>query len=114
MATRRILRPEDELPRAAHLAKVETYTDAQARQLGYPSATVLRLAYQLSAIVGEWRATQAEHLVTAYHSTLYKMILNGYNVETLPIQDQLPPALMPELPPKAVQTAIQQAYQLEP
>jgi hypothetical protein len=41
------------------------------------------------------------------------MILNGYDVDGLPIQDQLPENLMPELPPKPVQAAIQRVYQAE-
>jgi hypothetical protein len=41
------------------------------------------------------------------------MILNGYDVDGLPIQDQLPDRLMPELPPKPVQMAIQSVYQAE-
>jgi hypothetical protein len=39
------------------------------------------------------------------------MILKGYDVNTLPIQDQLPDRLMPELPPEPVQAAIQRIYQ---
>ena len=38
------------------------------------------------------------------------MILKGYNVDTLPVQDQLPEDLMPELPPQTVRSAITQAY----
>lgn len=75
---------------------------------------VLGLSYKLSELAGKWRYNQDDDgLVHEYKSVLYEMILNGYDVNTLPIQDQLPEKLMPELPPKPVQMAIQSVYQTE-
>ncbi len=105
---------KDQLSREEYLQRVNQYTDADARKLGYPSAEVLRLEIKLGEIAGAWRYNQDDKsLVLEYERVLYKMILNGYNVETLPIQDQLPTKHMPELPPKPVQVAIQNAYHSE-
>ncbi|MEL6307283.1 MAG: IS6 family transposase [Chloroflexota bacterium] len=48
----------------------------------------------------------------SYQASL-KMILKGYDLNTLPIQDQLPDDLMPELPPQSVQAAIKRAYETQ-
>ena len=110
MATKRILKWEDMGSHDAYLEERRHYTDEQARKLGYASAEVLRLFDQLSAIAGEWRTTKKTELVTQYRETLYAMILKGYDVDTLPLQDQLPAELMPDLPPGNVRSAILEAY----
>ena len=95
-------------------AEMEKLTEEEVQRLGHPSKKVMRLEWRLSEIAGKWRSSQEnEALVHEYKSVLYEMILNGYDVNTLPIQDQLPDALMPELPPEPVQTAIQRVYQAE-
>ncbi|MEL7433953.1 MAG: hypothetical protein AAFN11_08390, partial [Chloroflexota bacterium] len=91
--------------------ELENYTDADARRHGYISLDVMRLAYKLTEIAGEWRSTKEDALVQEYERVLYKMILKGYDLNTLPIQDQLPDDLMPELPPQSVQVAIKRAYE---
>ena len=88
----------------------ENYTDEDARKLGYPNVAVLHLEDKLSLIAGTWRDTKDDALVAEYRQTLYEMILKGYDVHTLPIQDQLPDRHMPELPPKKVLDAIVAAY----
>lgn len=93
-------------------AERQSYTDAQAQNLGYPNAEVLRLSDRLSNIATQWRESKADTLVLTYQNILYQMIFKGYDVETLPIQDQLPPELMPELPQK-VTDAIQRVFQTE-
>ncbi len=104
----------DQLSREQYLQRVSQYTDEDAQKLGYPSAEVLRLEIKLGEIAGKWRNNQDdEALVLEYERVLYKMILKGYDVNTLPIQDQLPDTLMPDLPPKPVQMAIQTAYLAE-
>jgi len=110
MASKRILKWEDMQSADVYLAKRQTYTDEQARNLGYPNAEVLRLADELSHIAGQWRGTKDEMLIEKYRDILYAMILKGYDVDMLPIQDQLPSDLMPELPPPAVRMAIIKAY----
>lgn len=111
MATKRhILRPGDGISHEELMAERRNYTDEQARKLGYPSAEVLRLSDRLSQITGKWRTSKDSKLVAEYQQTLYKMILKGYDVDILPIQDQLPTELMPELPPPPVRAAILQAY----
>lgn len=109
MTTKRILKWEDMGSPDAYLEERRHYTDEQARELGYVSAAVLRLSDQLSAIAGAWRTTRKTERVTQYQVTLYAMILKGYDVDTLPIQDQLPPELMPDLPSERVLAAIRQA-----
>mgnify|MGYP000032074948 CR=1 FL=1 len=105
---------KDQLSREQYLQRVSEYTDDDAHKLGYPSAEVLRLEIKLGEIAGKWRNNQDdEALVHEYERVLYKMILKGYDVDGLPIQDQLPDRLMPELPPKPVQMAIQSVYQAE-
>ena len=105
---------KDQLSREEYLQRVIQYTDEDAKKLGYPSAEVLRLEIKLGELAGKWRNNQDdESLVLEYERVLYKMILNGYDVDTLPIQDQLPDELMPELPPKPVQMAIQSVFQTE-
>ena len=96
-----------------HRAEMEKMTEEEVQGLGHPSKKVMRLEWRLSEIAGEWRETKTNALVLEYERVLYKMILNGYDVDTLPIQDQLPDALMPELPPKPIQMAIQTAYLAE-
>ncbi len=110
MATKRILKWEDMQSHEDYLEERHSYRDEKARKLGYPSAEVLRLSDHLSQIAGEWRTTKDSKLVTEYQQTLYKMILKGYDVDILPIQDQLSTELMPELPPPPVRAAILQAY----
>ena len=111
MATKR-LKWEDMEPPGLE-GEFENYTDEDARRHGYPSLKVMKLEYQLSQIAGEWRYTKADALIDKYKSVLYEMILHGYDVNTLPIQDQLPSRLMPEMPPKPVQKAIQSVYSSE-
>lgn len=111
MATKRLLKLEDMKSREEYLAERQTYTDEQARKLGYPSAEVLRLSDDLTRLAGKWRRTKDDGLVLEYRQTLYEMILKGYDVDTLPVQDQLPEELMPELPPPTVREAIMRAYQ---
>ena len=91
----------------------DDYTDADARRHGYPNLKVMKLEWELTRIAAEWRDTKDDALVHEYKSVLYEMILNGYDVNTLPIQDQLPRRLMPELPPKPVQQAIKTVYDAE-
>lgn len=106
----RILKPDDQLTHEAYLARVANYTDDDARKLGYPSVAVLHLEDRLGQIADEWRDSKDSRLVTQYHATLYDMILKGYDVDTLPIQDQLPAEHMPDLPPGNVRSAILKAY----
>jgi len=94
-------------------AEMEQLTEEEVQELGHPSKEVMRLEWRLTEIAGEWRETKDNHLVHEYASVLYKMIFNGYDVNTLPVQDQLPDDLMPELPPKPVQAAIKRVYQAE-
>jgi hypothetical protein len=103
------MRPEDEISHDEFMAERQTYSDEKAQKLGYPNAEVLRLSDQLSAIAGAWRTTKKTELVTQYRVTLYAMILKGYDVDTLPIQDQLPPEFMPNLPSNRVLAAIRKA-----
>lgn len=91
--------------------ELENYTDMDARRHGYPSLEVMRLEYQLTDIVGKWRRTKEDALVHQYKVVLYEMILKGYDVNTLPVQDQLPDDLMPDLPPEPVKKAIIAAYE---
>jgi len=111
MAPKRFLTFEDQKSDKDYLAQRRNYTDEQAQALGYASAKVLRLADDLSKIAGKWRVTKDDLLVDKYQQTLYAMILNGYDVDTLPVEDQLPEELMPDLPPEKVRTAIKQAYE---
>ncbi|MEO1666685.1 MAG: hypothetical protein AAFU54_18755 [Chloroflexota bacterium] len=102
------LKPGDGISHEESTLKRRNYTDAQAQSLGYPSAEVLRLSDDLSALAGEWRNTKSDNVATRYRETLLTMILKGYDVDTLPVQDQLPEDLMPDLPHPRVQEAIQQ------
>ena len=104
---------KDQITREEYLQRVAQYTDADAIRLGYPSAKVLRLEIKLGEIAGAWRKTKNASLVYEYKSVLYEMILNGYDVNTLPVQDQLPDELMPELPPETVCMAIQRVYETQ-
>lgn len=88
-------------------AEMEKLTEAEIQRLGLPSKKVMRLEWRLGEIAGKWRKTKTDALVLEYERVLYKMILNGYDVDTLPIQDQLPDRFMPELPTKPVQIAYQ-------
>ena len=101
---------KDQLTREEYLQRVREYTDDDAQRLGYISAEVLRLETNLGEIAGKWRRTKEDALVLEYKSVLYEMILKGYDVTTLPIQDQLPDDLMPDMPPLEVLQAIQNAY----
>lgn len=111
MAAKR-LKWEDMKP-AGLAGELENYTDADARRHGYISLEVMQLEYQLTQIAGKWRSTKEEALVQEYERVLYKMILKGYDVNTLDIQDQLPDELMPDLPPEPVQVAIKRVYQAD-
>ena len=90
----------------ASYSVVDNYTEEDARKSGYPSLKVMKLEYELTRIAGAWRETKRDSLVHEYKRVLYEMILNGYDVNTLPIQDQLPDERMPDLPPEPVQNAI--------
>lgn len=112
---RRILRPEDQLTIEQYEEQIRHYTDEDAQRLGYPNVEVFHLERRLGKIAGKWRGTRDANLVAEYRHVLYEMILNGYDVTWLPIQDQLPKALMPPLPPPTVRAAILEAYkQLAP
>ena len=104
------LKKEDVISREEYLQRIANLTDEQAVKLGYPSAKVMHLEDRLSELAGKWRRTKDDALVPEYKSVLYEMILNGYDVNTLPIQDQLPRNLMPDLPPEPVQMAIRSVY----
>jgi hypothetical protein len=104
------LKPEAKISREAYLAEFQDYSNADAQKLGYPNIEVFHLAQRLSYIAGEWRETKIQELVSEYRETLYEMILKGYNLTILPIEDQLPEEFMPELPPASVLVAIRQAY----
>jgi len=62
--------------------------------------------------VAKWRGTKRDDLISEYKHVLYEMILKGYDVDELDIQDQLPPEHMPELPPKKVLKGILKSYTL--
>ncbi len=104
---------KDQISMEEHREKMLSLSDSKIKQFGYPSRKVLSLSYQLSDIAGKWRRTREDALVDKYKGILYEMILNGYDVRTLPIQDQLPEDLMPELPPENVREAIQREYATE-
>lgn len=104
----------DQISVEEHRKRMLSLSDDEVKKFGYPNVKVLGLSYKLSEIAGKWRDNQDDDgLVHEYKSVLYEMILNGYDVDGLPIQDQLPEALMPELPPKPVQMAIQSLYLAE-
>ena len=107
---RRILKPEDTKSREQFLKELANYTDEDAREIGYINADILRLEHQLTQIAGKWRRTKDDELVHAYRGVLYEMILFGYDIDTLPIQDQLPPELMPNFPPRSVLAAVLNVY----
>lgn len=111
MAAKRILKMEDMKSREEYMEERRNYNDETARKLGYPSVEVLHLSDHLREIAGEWRETKEASLISQYRETLLTMILKGYDVDTLPIQDQLPVELMPEIPPQPVRKAIMQAYE---
>lgn len=111
MAAKRILKLEDMQSAEDYLEKRKHYTDEQARKLGYSNAEVLRLSDNLTRLAGKWRETKEDQVASQYRETLLMMILKGYDVDTLPIQDQLPTELMPEFPPQPVRKAIMQAYE---
>lgn len=104
------LKTEDVISREEYHQMMTALTDKDARELGYPSAKVMRLEDQLGEIAGKWRRTGEDALIDKYKAVLYEMILNGYDVNTLPIQDQLPDDLMPDLPPEPVRQAIKVVY----
>ena len=101
---------KDQISVEEHRERMLSLSDDEITEFGYPSKKVLRLSYQLSDLAGKWRRTKNDAIVPEYKGVLYEMILNGYDVNTLPIQDQLPRALMPDLPPKPVQMAIRSVY----
>jgi|SRR5690606_27063791 len=104
----------DQITVEEHRKRMLSLSDDEVKKFGYPSVKVLGLSYKLSDLAGKWRGNQDDMgLVLEYKSVLYEMILNGYDVDGLPIQDQLPDRLMPELPPKPVQMAIQSVYQAD-
>lgn len=104
---------KDQITVEEHRQRMLELSDDEVKKFGYPNAKVLRLSYQLSEIAGKWRDLKTDALVYEYKSVLYEMILNGYDVMKLSVQDQLPAEYMPELPPKPVQMAIQGVYQAE-
>ncbi|MEM9950225.1 MAG: hypothetical protein AAF846_01385 [Chloroflexota bacterium] len=110
MASKRLKWDDMISPEQANVER-QNYTDEDARKLGYPNVEVLHLADSLSALAGKWRRTKDAVLVHEYKSTLYEMILKGYDVNTLPVQDQLPDDLMPDLPSEPVQRAIKTVYE---
>ena len=105
------LKWEDMKSPEEYTAERQNYSDEQAQDLGYPSAKVLHLYDHLSNLAGEWRSSRSETLAHEYGKTLLDMILKGYDVDHLPIQDQLPLNLMPEIPPDSVLVAIKDALQ---
>lgn len=105
MAAKKLTWEQMKSPEAV-TAERQNYSDEKARELGYPSAEVLRLADHLSNLAGQWRSTREQAVVHEYGKTLLDMILKGYDVDGLPIQDQLPEDLMPEIPSQKVRTAI--------
>lgn len=107
------LKSEDVISREEYLQMIAKLTDEDAIELGYPSAKVMRLEDKLSEIAGKWRRTKEHALIHEYKSVLYEMILNGYDVNTLPVQDQLPEDFMPALPPEPVRLAIQKVYETQ-
>ncbi|MEL7432614.1 MAG: hypothetical protein AAFN11_01585 [Chloroflexota bacterium] len=104
------LKPGDGISHEESTVERRNYTDKQAQSLGYPNAEVLRLSDELSALAGEWRTTKSDNVASRYRETLLTMILKGYDVDTLPVQDQLPDDLMPELPHPRVREAIQKVF----
>lgn len=108
MATKK-LKSGDGLSNEEALEERRNYTDEQARILGYPSAEVLRLSDKLTNLAGQWRETKDAYVASLYRETLMVMILKGYDIDTLPVQDQLPEEQMLDLPPAAVLHAILQA-----
>jgi len=103
---------KDQLTREEFLKRVQEYTDEDASRLGYPSADVIRLEIQLGELAGEWRETKDDKLASRYREVLLTMILKGYDVDTLPVQDHLPEEHMPDLPPQPIRKAIKDAYEL--
>jgi hypothetical protein len=87
-------------------AERQNFNDEQARELGYPSAEVLRLSDKLGQIAGKWRRTKDQALVHEYGKVLLTMILKGYDVNQLDIEDRLPKELMPDIPNSRVREAI--------
>lgn len=51
------LSKEDTMSHEEYRALMETLTDEQARDPGYPSADVMRMEDRLSSPAGEWRRT---------------------------------------------------------
>lgn len=78
--------------------------------MGYPSAEVLRLSDDLTQLVVEWRETKDETVAIRYREILLRMILKGFDIDNLDMQDHLPEEHMPDLPPQPVRKAIIQAY----
>lgn len=108
----KILRKEDMLSDEQFRELVADTTEEQARNMGYPNLEVYHLEQQLSSVLGQWHKTKDEVWVREYKAVLYEMILKGFDVNKLDIQDQLPPALMPDLPPKEVLVGILESYAL--
>ena len=72
-----------------HRAEMEKLTEEEVQRLGHPSKKVMRLEWRLSEIAGKWRSNQDDMgLVHEYKSVLYELILNGYNVDGLPIHPE--------------------------
>jgi len=92
--------------------RIAEMSDEEAQEHGYPSAEVMRLEYRLGDIAAEWRGTKRDELIAEYKYVLYEMILKGYDVNGLDIEDQLPPEHMPDLPPKKVLEGILKSYSL--
>lgn len=107
------LTPADMKSHEELMEERRNYTDEQARQFGYPSVYVLHQEDRLTWLAGAWRETKDDRYVKEYAAVLNDMILHGYDVDGLDIEDQLPEALMPQLPPRKVREAILKAYAAE-
>lgn len=103
------LNPTDMQSQEEFLAERQNFNDEQARKLGYPSAELLRLSDKLGQLAGQWRRTKDQALVHEYGKLLLTMILKGYDVNQLDIEDCLPKEFMPEIPNARVREAIADA-----
>jgi hypothetical protein len=103
-------KPEAGVSREVYLAKFQDYSNTNAQKLDYPNLEVFHLAHRFSYIAREWSKTKAQEFVREYGETLYTMLLKGYNIILLPVENQLPEELMTEMPQASVLAAIRQAY----
>lgn len=107
---RRLLTMADQISHEELMEEIANYSEEDARKLGYPSLEMLHLEDKLTDIAGAWRGTKDEALIDEYRDVLFLMMLKGYDVTTLDIQDQLPSDKMPFIPPLSVTQAIVKAY----